>query len=455
MTAAMDFAGLPPEVNSARMYAGAGSAPLLAAASGWDHVAAQLGSAADECQAVLTELADGPWRGPAAAAMTASARPYLEWMRHTAAQAEQTANQTRSAAAAYQQAFAAMVPPSAVAANRTALTSLVATNVVGQNTAAIAANQAEYERMWAQDAAVMHSYAASSAAAAALPRFAPPPQTTDPAGGQEAADAQNAVAPAQSGLESWLNSNPLEQFLNGPLIQGLEQMNQKVSGLFSITGAQGLGTAGVLLGGPDFPVQGAVAAAQAYAAVMAGTPQLASSMLGGAPALATANAAAPGVATSVTTATTTAAAPAAVSAEWGRATPIGGLSAPPSWAGTPQGVRLAATALSIPGSAGLAALPEAGIAVPGGWAGGVPAMGGVVNAPRYTEPATRTGAGAATARTAPNAGDSQTRSAFTAGAASSERDELNRVREAVAELRKTHAALKRSAVAMIREARQQ
>ncbi|HEU0190820.1 MAG TPA: PPE domain-containing protein, partial [Mycobacterium sp.] len=52
----MDFSGLPPEVNSARMYAGAGAGPLLAAASGWDRVAGQLGSAAEECQAVVSQL---------------------------------------------------------------------------------------------------------------------------------------------------------------------------------------------------------------------------------------------------------------------------------------------------------------------------------------------------------------------------------------------------------------
>ncbi|KAA8939219.1 PPE domain-containing protein, partial [Mycobacterium sp.] len=31
----MDFAALPPEVNSARMYAGAGAGPLMAAATAW------------------------------------------------------------------------------------------------------------------------------------------------------------------------------------------------------------------------------------------------------------------------------------------------------------------------------------------------------------------------------------------------------------------------------------
>ena len=35
----MDFAMLPPEVNSGRMYAGPGSGPMLAAAAAWDGLA--------------------------------------------------------------------------------------------------------------------------------------------------------------------------------------------------------------------------------------------------------------------------------------------------------------------------------------------------------------------------------------------------------------------------------
>jgi hypothetical protein len=37
-----DFGALPPEINSARMYAGPGSDPLLASAAAWDALAAQL-----------------------------------------------------------------------------------------------------------------------------------------------------------------------------------------------------------------------------------------------------------------------------------------------------------------------------------------------------------------------------------------------------------------------------
>ena len=58
---------------------------------------------------------------------------------------------------------------------------LVATNVIGQNTAAIAANEAMYGEMWAQDAAAMYGYAGTSAAASSVKAFSQPPETSNPA----------------------------------------------------------------------------------------------------------------------------------------------------------------------------------------------------------------------------------------------------------------------------------
>ena len=56
MIPAVDFAVLPPEVNSGRMYSGAGSGPMLAAASAWNALAAELRSTALSYGAVLEEL---------------------------------------------------------------------------------------------------------------------------------------------------------------------------------------------------------------------------------------------------------------------------------------------------------------------------------------------------------------------------------------------------------------
>ena len=103
--------------------------------------------------------------------MAAAAAPYAAWMNTTAAQAEQTANQAMAAAAAYEAAFGMTVPPPVIAANRAQLASLVATNLLGQNGPAIAATEAHYGEMWAQDAAAMYGYAAQSAAATQVPSF--------------------------------------------------------------------------------------------------------------------------------------------------------------------------------------------------------------------------------------------------------------------------------------------
>ncbi len=159
------------------MYTGPGSGPMLAAAAAWDGLAAELHSSAASYSAVLSGLTAG-WQGPSSAAMAAAAEPYTAWMSATAVQAEQTAEQARAAAAAYETAFAATVPPPVIAANRALLMSLIATNILGQNTPAIAATEADYAEMWAQDATAMYGYAGSSAAAAQLTPFNEPPQTT-------------------------------------------------------------------------------------------------------------------------------------------------------------------------------------------------------------------------------------------------------------------------------------
>ena len=178
----MDFAILPPEINSGRMYAGPGSGPMLAAAQAWNGLADELYAAAGVYQSVVADLTGQSWSGPAATAMTASAMSYVSWLSSAAAQAEQTAAQANAAVAAYETAFMSTVPPPLIAANRSLLSTLVATNFFGQNTSAIAATEADYAQMWAQDAAAMYGYAGWSAAATTLTPFTSPQQSTDPGG---------------------------------------------------------------------------------------------------------------------------------------------------------------------------------------------------------------------------------------------------------------------------------
>ncbi|GBE67222.1 PPE family protein [Mycobacterium sp. MFM001] len=207
MTAVFDFGALPPEINSAKMYAGPGASSMLVAASAWEGLAAELRTQATSYASVVSGLTTEGWRGAASTSMAAAAAPYVAWMNTTAAQAEQTANQVKAAAAAYGTAFAMTVPPPVIAANRAQLAALVATNILGQNTPAIAATEAHYGEMWAQDAAAMYGYAGASAAAAKVTPFAAPAQSTNPAGlaGQAAAVTQASGSAAGTSTQSTLS----------------------------------------------------------------------------------------------------------------------------------------------------------------------------------------------------------------------------------------------------------
>jgi PPE-repeat protein len=209
----MDFGSYPPEINSARMYAGPGSGPMLSAAAAWGELATELHFAANSFQSAVSGLTAGPWLGPASATMRAAAASYVAWLRATATQAEQTGAQARAAAAAYQSAFSATVPPAMVAVNRNRLMTLVATNIFGRNTQAIAATEAQYGQMWAQDTAAMYGYAASSSSATSLMPFTPPQQNTNPGGaaGQSAAASQatgTAAGNAQSTIQQAFSAVP-------------------------------------------------------------------------------------------------------------------------------------------------------------------------------------------------------------------------------------------------------
>ncbi|MFQ2878336.1 PPE family protein [Mycobacterium sp. TY815] len=189
------------------MYEGPGAGSMLTAANAWDGVAAVLNSAATSYATVLAGLSVESWLGPASASMAAAVAPYAGWLSTAALLTERTATQARTAAAAYETAFAMTVPPPLISANREQLMSLAATNLLGQNSPAIEALQAEYAEMWAQDAAAMFAYAASSEAAAALPSFTAPAQAADPAGPAAAAAAAQQTA---MGLLSSISAQTLQ-----------------------------------------------------------------------------------------------------------------------------------------------------------------------------------------------------------------------------------------------------
>jgi PPE-repeat protein len=184
---------------------------MMAAAAAWDALATELYSAATGYGSVVSELTGEAWLGPASLAMANAAAPYVAWLHGTATQAAQTAAQAKAAAAAYELAFAMTVPPPVIAANRSLLAALVATNFFGQNSPAIAVAEAHYAEMWLQDATAMYGYAGSSATASQLAPFNQPPSTTDPAG---LAGQSGAAAHAAAGTPTATHPTTLSQLLS-------------------------------------------------------------------------------------------------------------------------------------------------------------------------------------------------------------------------------------------------
>ncbi|KBZ37556.1 PPE family protein [Mycobacterium tuberculosis] len=380
----VDFGALPPEINSARMYAGPGSASLVAAAKMWDSVASDLFSAASAFQSVVWGLTVGSWIGSSAGLMAAAASPYVAWMSVTAGQAQLTAAQVRVAAAAYETAYGLTVPPPVIAENRTELMTLTATNLLGQNTPAIAVNEAEYGEMWAQDAAAMFGYAAATATATeALLPFEDAPLITNPGGLLE-----QAVA-----VEEAIDTAAANQLMNN-VPQALQQLAQPTKSIWPFDQLSELWKA---ISPHLSPLSNIVSMLNNHVSMTNSGVSMAStlhSMLKGfAPAAAQAveTAAQNGVqamsslGSQLGSSLGSSGLGAGVAANLGRAASVGSLSVPQAWAAANQAVTPAARALP------LTSLTSAAQTAPGHMLGGLPlgqltnsggGFGGVSNALR-------------------------------------------------------------------------
>ncbi|WP_082953004.1 PPE family protein [Mycobacterium sp. 852002-10029_SCH5224772] len=170
----MDFGALPPEINSGLMYSGPGAGSMVQAAAAWDTLAAWLCTAAADYRSVTAKLA-AQSEGPAPSAMCEAAAAYTDWLDANAARSQHAAIQLSAAAGAYESAFAATVPPPAIAGNRARRMSLVSADCLRHHSAAIADIDTEYDVMWAQNAGAMYAYADAAAGSVAMTPFAPPP----------------------------------------------------------------------------------------------------------------------------------------------------------------------------------------------------------------------------------------------------------------------------------------
>lgn len=159
----MFWHGMPPELNTARLMAGAGSAPMLQAAAGWEALAISLETQADELAASLAALTSA-WSGTASERAVAATMPMVVWLRTVSMQAMERSLRAIAQANSYDLAMATTPPIPEIEQNHITNAVLNATNFFGINTVPIAVNEFDYlVRMWNQAAGVMDAYQAETA----------------------------------------------------------------------------------------------------------------------------------------------------------------------------------------------------------------------------------------------------------------------------------------------------
>jgi PPE-repeat protein len=388
-----DFGALPPEINSGKIYAGPGSAPLLAAAAAWNALASELQTNAAGYASTISELGSS-WTGPSSSAAAGAAAPYIEWLSTTATQAEQTAAQAQAAAAAYEAAFAASIPPPVIAANRALLAALVATNFLGINTPAIAATEAAYAEFWAQDAGAMYAYAGAATTASQLTPFTEAPQTTNDSGqaSQAASTAQAAAAQpadATSDLLAYLTQlNTQLGTLNTDILNFGTQLTNAQTAFINSLGIPALtaslppdvtgglssiskfftainGSISTFLSGPFTPLGYTGGVLRSFYQASISIPNLGNGIQGIGPLLhpfPSSGALSPLLHSSLLSGSYSGAGGAETLASVGRAGYIGSLSVPQNWAAATPAIRTVAAEME---ASAVDAAPEMGLAQPG------------------------------------------------------------------------------------------
>jgi len=194
----MEWHGMPPEVNTARLMLGAGPAPMLQAAAGWEALAISLETQADELAASLAALTSA-WSGSASEQAVSSTMPMVVWLRTVSMQAMKRAMQAIAQANAYTAAMATTPPLVEIEQNHITHAVLEATNFFWVNTIPIALNEIDYFiRMWNQAAGAMDVYQAETLLNLMFEIIAPPKPIVMPGVGESGAAVALASAAAMA-----------------------------------------------------------------------------------------------------------------------------------------------------------------------------------------------------------------------------------------------------------------
>lgn len=220
----MFWHALPPEFNTARLMAGAGAAPMLQAAAGWEALAISLETQADELAASLAALTS-VWSGSASERVVAATMPMIAWLRTVSAQAMKRALQATAQANSYSQAMATTPPLPEIEQNHITHGVLEATNFLGINTVPIGVNEFDYfVRMWNQAAGAMDLYQAETAVNLLFEPIMPPRPIVIPgvaAGGAAMATGfAAAAAPATALRNAVITQVSTQASMESAVLQG-------------------------------------------------------------------------------------------------------------------------------------------------------------------------------------------------------------------------------------------
>lgn len=239
----MFWHAMPPELNTARLMAGAGPAPMLAAAMGWEALAAALDAQAVELTARLNSLGEA-WTGGSSDKAIGNAQPMITWLQGASAQAKMRGMQATAQAAAYSQAMATTPSLPEIFANHITHAVLSATNFFGINTVPIAFTEMDYfVRMWTQAAIAMDVYQAETTANTLFDKLEPMTSILDPG------TSQGMTSTPLMGMTSKLGAATPGQLqstvgqlseMSGPM----QQLTQPMQQMTSMFGQMGSGTSG-------------------------------------------------------------------------------------------------------------------------------------------------------------------------------------------------------------------
>jgi PPE-repeat protein len=257
---------MPPELNTARLMAGAGTAPMLQAAAGWEALGNALETQAQELFASLIALKQS-WTGTGSDRAIAAATPMVAWLQNAAQQAQQRAMKASAQAGAYLTALGMTPSLPEIATNHITHGLLSATNFFGINLVPIGFNETDYfVRMWNQAAGAMDIYQAETAANTAFEALEPMKPILQPGVGEAVSGTMNefsqmasqAVPGALRTLAAVAEDIPaltpdmeqVTQLLNGigqmsgpmqQLMQPLQQISSLTSQTSSMGGTGGMG----------------------------------------------------------------------------------------------------------------------------------------------------------------------------------------------------------------------